>query len=109
MNQIGFSIIRILVIVLIGFFSSCSNEDLTDEPMVSEVVPVNLTWSINLIGSDRNKLYGDGSGVMVCKASAKNAVRYGFKFGNGAVQESTTGELQHTFTVATGPVTSLAV
>ena len=94
----GFPIVRILVVVLFGFFSSCSSEDSTDEPMESEVVPINLTWSINIVGSDSNKPNGDGSGVVVCKASAKNAIRYGFKFGNGAVQESTTGELQHTFT-----------
>ncbi len=98
MNQSGFLIVKILVIILYGFLSSCSNGDSTDEPMESEVGPINLTWSINVVGSDSNKPNGDGSGVVVCKASAKNAVRYGFKFGNEAIQESTTGELQYTFT-----------
>lgn len=98
MNRIGFRIVKILVVMLFGFLGSCSSQDPTEEPMVSEVVPVNLTWSINLKGSDSNNPNGDGSGVVVCKASAKNAVRYGFKFGNGAIQESTTGELQYTFT-----------
>ncbi|MEQ8217954.1 MAG: glycoside hydrolase family 16 protein [Arenibacter sp.] len=98
MNHRGFLMIKILVVLLFGFLSSCSNEDPIDEPIETDIVPANLTWSIKVVGSGANNPNGDGSGVVLCTASAKNAIRYGFKFGNGPVQESTTGELQHTFT-----------
>ena len=98
MNQIGFSIVRILVVVLFGFFISCSSEDTTEEPMETEVVPTNLRWSIKVVGSGTNNPNGDGSGKVLFNASATNAVRYGFKFGNEEEQESTTGVLEHIFT-----------
>ena len=98
MNPRGFLMIKILVVVLVGLLSSCSSEDSIDDPIETDVIPTNLTWSINIVGSGTNNPNGDGSGVVLCTASAKNAIRYGFKFGNGEVQESTTGELQHTFT-----------
>ena len=98
MNPRGFLMVKFLVVVLVGLLNSCSSGDSIDDPIETDVIPTNLTWSINIVGSGTNNPNGDGSGMVLCTASAKNAIRYGFKFGNGAVQESTTGELQHTFT-----------
>lgn len=76
---------------------SCSSEATTDEPMKADIFPTNLSWSIQVVGADTNTPEGNGSGMIRCSASAKNAVRYGFKFDDEAERENTTGELEHTF------------
>jgi len=81
-----------------AIISSCSSEATTDEPMNADIVPTNLSWSIQVVGADTNTPEGNGTGMIRCSASAKNAVRYGFKFDDEAERENTTGELEHTFT-----------
>ncbi len=98
MNKKILPFTMLLEFMLIAIMSSCSSGDSTDESMEVDVVPTNLRWSIKVVGSGINNPYGDGSGVLLCNASATNAVRYGFKFGNEVEQESTTGVLEHIFT-----------
>lgn len=98
MNHRIFLITMIFEFILIAIMSSCSSGDSTNEPMETNIVPTNLSWSIQVVGSDTNNPNGNGTGVVVCEASAKNAVRYGFKFGNEKEQESSTGILEYAFT-----------
>ena len=98
MNDRIFPVTMILELLLVTIMSSCSSGDSTDEPMEIDVVPTNLRWSIKIVGSGTNNPNGDGSGTVLINASATNAVRYGFKFGNEEEQESTTGVLEHIFT-----------
>lgn len=84
--------------ILLLMLSSCSSGDSAVEvEMDVAIIPTNLSWSIQIVGSDTNKPYGDGSGVVRCKANAENAIRYGFKFDDELEVSNTTGELEYTF------------
>ena len=95
MKKIGY-----LIIFIFSAFLSCSSGDdgVEGPPPSQDIIPSNLTLDITIIGTDANNPNGDGSGVIQCVATATNAVKYGFKFGNLAEQESTSGSLSHTFT-----------
>lgn len=90
----------LLVLALTSFllFGACSSDSGTEETIESvDITPSNLSWSINIVGESATNPNGNGSGIILIKASAKNAVRYGFKFDNNPETENTTGEIQHTF------------
>ena len=88
-----------LQLVLLLLLASCSSDsNAIDEPMEKALLPTSLSWSIKVVGSDTNNPNGDGSGMVVCEASAKNAVRYGFKFDNEEEQFSSTGVFEYAFT-----------
>ncbi|MEZ4809415.1 MAG: family 16 glycosylhydrolase [Allomuricauda sp.] len=61
-------------------------------------VPTDLVLNVTIVGSDASNPNGDGSGVVQASVSAKNAVRYAFRFENGDLQNSTSGSLEHIFT-----------
>ncbi|MDB4293022.1 glycoside hydrolase family 16 protein [Maribacter sp.] len=91
--------IPMVLLFIIGLgVTACSNDtNAIDTLMAQAILPTNLTWSVQVVGSNTNKPNGDGSGKILCKASAVNAVRYGFKFDDELEVENTTGELEHTF------------
>ena len=98
MKHIKMHMLLSLKLVLVVLLSACSNDTTLGEPAILEVVPTNLLWSIKVVGSDMNRPNGDGSGIIRSTASAKNAVRYGFKFDDESEIENTTGELEYTVT-----------
>lgn len=93
-----FQLIKFWIFALFAGVYSCSSNNTSDEPLVSSDVPTNLSWSVKVVGSGPNNPNGDGSGMVQCTASAINAVRYGFQFGNEEEQESLTGSMEYTFT-----------
>tara|TARA_B110000971_G_scaffold199844_1_gene217428 strand:- start:328 stop:1491 length:1164 start_codon:yes stop_codon:yes gene_type:complete len=58
--------------------------------------PSNLVATVTIQGQDTANPYGDGSGNFSCTATATNAVKYGFKVGNGTESQNTTGVFSHT-------------
>ncbi|MEB8344757.1 glycoside hydrolase family 16 protein [Flavobacteriaceae bacterium KMM 6898] len=92
--------IMILAPLFLLLLASCSGGDSTTEPIVETIVPTNLNLAITIVGSDANNPNGDGSGLIQCTATATNAVRYGFKVGNEAEQESTNGIFDYEFTTS---------
>jgi beta-glucanase (GH16 family) len=99
MNNSFFRSALMLKFMLVATMSSCSSGDVAFvESMETDILPTNLTYSIKVVGSDTNTPNGNGSGLILCKASAVNAVRYGFKFDDQSEVENTTGELEYTFT-----------
>ncbi|MET7028181.1 glycoside hydrolase family 16 protein [Sediminicola luteus] len=94
-NNIGIMILGTIFLLLLA---SCTGGDSTTEPIVEALVPTNLNLDITIVGSDTNNPNGDGSGLIQCTATATNAVRYGFKIGNEAEQESTNGIFDYKFT-----------
>lgn len=93
------AILSVLLIVTI----SCSGSDNGDDPFVPPVeptviMPSDLSLSVSVIGTDTNNPNGDGTGKIQCVASAADAVKYGFRFGTGTELESTTGNMQFTYT-----------
>lgn len=71
---------------------SCSSEDQSSNAAVT-----NLAVTISLTGADSQNPNGDGSGVIQVTASANNAVRYAFRFDNGAILDSNSGSVEHVF------------
>lgn len=96
MEKLNSGCLGILKVMIIALISSCSSDNASDEA-ITAVIPTNLSWSIQVVGSTTSKPNGDGSGMILCTASAKNAVRYGFKFDEESPVENATGELEHTF------------
>ena len=46
----------------------------------SNIIPTNLTFNVQVVGSDSDNPNGDGSGVVKFSANATNAVNYSFRF-----------------------------
>lgn len=93
-------IFYILIFLLNGFLSCSVGDNGVAEPPNNEpILPSNLVLTVDIVGSDANNPNGDGTGVIQCSATATNAVKYGFKFGNSAEQESINGTISHTFTI----------
>lgn len=87
--------------IFITISLSCSGgeeDDFVIPPKIEDIIPTNLVLDITIVGSSINNLYGDGTGVIQCTATATNAVRYGFKFGNEPEEESLNGTISHTYT-----------
>jgi hypothetical protein len=89
----------VLGLALILLFSCGGDND--DEPYIppipEKIIPSNLSLAITLVGADANNPNGDGSGVIKCVASATDAVKYSFKFGNGDEIISTNGTAEYTY------------
>jgi len=92
--------IKTVLIILVILSASCSGSanDSATTPIEPEVIiPSNLTFTIDIVGSDANNPNGDGSGVIKCTATATEAVSYSFRPGTGAEVNNTTGVFEHTY------------
>lgn len=78
------------IVCILLFATSCSSED-------SELNPSNLQVVVTIVGANEQQPNGDGSGIVQVTATANNAVKYAFRFDNGNVQESTTGNMEFIF------------
>lgn len=85
-------------------FSCSSGDDSSDStppggenPQPEEIIPSNLTLTVNKVGASGSNPNGDGSGTILCTASATDAVTYGFRFGDGQELMSTTGTMEYTY------------
>lgn len=105
MKKISILVILLFSFLISGVVLSCSggSDDggTANGGGITDIIPTNLTLSINVVGTDSNNPNGDGSGVIQCTASATNAVKYGFKFGTNSEEiESASGNLEYTYTNA---------
>ena len=64
----------------------------------SNIIPTNLTFNVQVVGSDSDNPNGDGSGVVKFSANATNAVNYSFRFGTGDSKTSASGSVEYTYT-----------
>jgi len=96
------SLSKFNVLILLFFvFVSCTkpngdDPDPIDEPEV--IIPSNLNLNITVVGADANNSNGDGSGLIQCSATATDAVKFGYRFGTGSEIESTSGNIEYTYT-----------
>ena len=66
----------------------------------SNIIPSNLTFNVEIVGSDASNPNGDGKGVVKFSASATNAVNYSFRFGTGDSKNSSNGSAEYTYSDA---------
>lgn len=94
-----FAILGLALVLLFSCGGGGDDDPITPTPIVPEkITPTNLTFEITLDGSDANNPNGDGTGVIKCVATATDAVKYEFRFGNGAVVTNTTGTTEYKYT-----------
>ncbi|WP_338356737.1 glycoside hydrolase family 16 protein [Yeosuana marina] len=103
MKLIDKPISKILLLVFISLTNlSCSSSDSPpDDPIdnpTQEILPANLVLNVTVLNTDATNPNGDGSGKIQCTATADNAVKYGFIFGNASEIQNTTGTIDYTFT-----------
>ena len=67
-----------------------SNNNSNNNPEV--IVPSNLTLDISIVGQNDSNPNGDGSGSIICVASATDAVNYEFRLGAGVTQQYLNGK-----------------
>lgn len=86
-------------LLLVFLVFACSDGGDDNDPVVNppqDIIPSNLVLNIEIIGANTSNPNGDGSGKVVVNATATNAVRYVFKFGNEEIQNSN-GNATYTF------------
>lgn len=87
----------VCISLLILSCSSGDEENTGGGPSTTDIIPSNLTLTVDIQGAANNAA-GDGSGNISVTASANNAVRYTFNFGTGDSVDSTSGNADYTFT-----------
>ena len=70
-----------------------NNSDNTTDP----IVPSNLTFEVNIVGQSDSFPNGDGSGTIICNATATDAINYEFRFGGGVIVQSTDGQVEYSY------------
>lgn len=92
---------KFVLFFVISAFLACGSDndssDLPENPNPDVIIPSNLKMTIEIKGATNQVPGGDGSGEISIDASADDAVRYVFKFGDGSEGESTTGQISHTY------------
>ncbi|WP_435416519.1 glycoside hydrolase family 16 protein [Polaribacter aestuariivivens] len=87
-----------LIVALFSFLSCGSSQGGEDVVIDDTIIPTNLSINITVVGTNSANPLGDGSGDVKLALSAKDAVRYKVKFGDGNEVESTSGNLDYTYT-----------
>ena len=96
-----FKLILIKVVFILPLLISCSGSASDDgetgpaDPV--DIIPANLSLTIDIRGTDSNHPNGDGFGVVKFSANATNAVSYSFRFGTGDSKTSS-GNAEYTYT-----------
>ncbi|GGK55256.1 MULTISPECIES: glycoside hydrolase family 16 protein [Flavobacteriaceae] len=89
----NYAVLRFLVLPFLFLTLVLSCSDNSDD----DVIPANLSLDISIKGANDSNSYGDGSGVVNFKATATNAVKYGFIIDNQSEEQNTNGSHQYTF------------
>lgn len=96
----------ILIILLFSFLISgmavgCSggsdDDDPITDPTPTNIIPSNLTLTVEVVGADGANPNGDGSGVVKVTATANDAVNYRIRFNTGNEVDSSSGIAEFTY------------
>ena len=87
-----------ILALLVSCSGSGSGESIDDIDSPENIYPSNLQIEIEIIGSTTQNPNGDGSGQISGTATASDAVKYNFNFGTGDSFDSSTGQIDYTFT-----------
>jgi hypothetical protein len=92
------NIVGLLSIIL--FISCSSDSGSTDAEATTGTKPSNLVVSAAVVGQSTQNPSGDGSGAVNFNISATNATSYKISFGDGTVQNTTSGIVCFTYKTA---------
>lgn len=85
-----------LGIVALFLLLGCQDDD---QRFGDIIAPSNVELMATVLNSSEEEPFGDGSGAVTFVATAKNAINYSFKFGDGAAQNaSSDGVVTHSYT-----------
>jgi len=88
-----------IIVSIIFIFISCGSSDEGNEPITDDsIIPTNLTINVDIVGATTVNPLGDGSGAINLTVSAIDAVKYKVKFGDGNETESSSGNINYTYT-----------
>ena len=87
--------LAVFITTTILFFGSCQPDD---KELGDLVTPENLIVETTIVGQDADNPYGDGSGKVIFKAMADNALSYEFVTANFS-NVSANGEIEIPFTI----------
>ena len=90
------------VLTALVFLYNCSSDGSDGDNPRSNNTISGLSVTVNVVGTNNNNLYGNGSGVVNFSAQAIGAVSYGFIVDGGNEVISTDGSYQHTFNTKEG-------
>jgi beta-glucanase (GH16 family) len=88
------------LVTFISFFLliSCGGGEVESiTPVSQDIIPKNLTISVDIIGTDTGLPNGNGSGTVVVVAYADNASSYLIKYGDSTEDTSEAGVFEHTY------------
>ena len=92
------NIIGILILSTFAFVG-CEENNYTVGDLIA---PTNLQVSAEIVGQDTDNPYGDGSAVVIFRATSDNEINYQFNFGDGSTGVSPTGVIEHRFSSNVG-------
>ncbi len=92
------NIIGILILSTFAFVG-CEENNYTVGDLIA---PTNLQVSAEIVGQDTDNPYGDGSAVVIFRATSDNEINYQFNFGDGSTAVSPTGVIEHRFSSNVG-------
>ena len=92
------NIIGILILSTLAFIG-CEENNYTVGDLIA---PTNLQVSTEIIGQDTDNPYGDGSAVVIFRATSDNEINYQFNFGDGSSAVSPTGIIEHRYSSNVG-------
>jgi len=89
-----YSLLFAVMMLSCGGESSSNQDNVIEE---QEIIPSNLSFDVEIIGESTDYPNGDGKGIVRFSASAKDAENYRFVFGTGDDKESTSGQVEYTY------------
>ena len=87
------------VLIALILLISCSSSD-SGSNNDAETMPSNLTVTTEIAGKSSENPNGDGSGIVKFNINATNATSYKISFGDGNVQNFTSGMINYTYKTA---------
>jgi hypothetical protein len=72
-----------ILLILISCSSDSSNVENGESNNPDPIFPSALNFDITIVGESSDFPNGDGSGDIICFASAADAINYEFRFGSG--------------------------
>ncbi|MEM5565012.1 glycoside hydrolase family 16 protein [Psychroserpens sp. AS72] len=101
------NIIKVITLILtMAFFVNCQE----DEGDIGDIIaPSNLVVTAEVVGTDIENPFGDGSGLVNFTATADNALSYSFVYGDGESGVASSGAAGHAYTQNVGVFTYTAI